>query len=260
MAASWPHRRRVAAWPHGAAPSSPGAGFRVGFRHEELSAAASVANGGLSWFSDVSRNARGGERPPLPDDGHPFCYGVIQITEAKEQYDSERDGYDGGGGASWLHAGLAIWGRRSLSSQLEGILHLEAGPAHGTADGLGLRTEHGPGDFHLGNVVAPRRRAVHFAPEGAEPFFRRDPTARRGYHVTCMIRCGAFREQKGRGTVRGGAPSPIAAYDIVNTAAAQFSATGPAWGIPSLSETRRTARELGEAAAPLEVGGKKRKR
>ena len=137
---------------------------------------------------------------------------------------------------------------------------METGPAHGTADGLGLRTEHGPGDFHLGNVVAPRHRVVHLTPEGAEPLFRRDPTARRGYHVTCMIRCDAFREQK-RGAVRGGAPSPIAAYDIVNTAAAQFLATGPAWEIPSLSETRRAARELGKAAAAsLEVGGKKKRK
>jgi hypothetical protein len=74
-----------------------------------------------------------------------------------------------------------------------------------------------------------------------------------------MIRCDAFREQSG--AVRGGAPpSPIAAYDIVNTAAAQFLATGPAWEIPSLSETRRAARELGKAAAPLEVGGKKKRK
>ena len=106
-------------------------------------------------------------------------------------------------------------------------------------------------------MVAPRHRVVHLAPEGAEPLFRRDPTARRGYHVTSMIRCDAFRQNQSRGQ---GVPSPPAAYDIVNTAAAQFLATGPAWEIPSLSETRRAARELGKAAASLEVGGKKKRK
>ena len=116
----------------------------------------------------------------------------------------------------------------------------------------GLRTEHGPGDFYLGNVVAPRHQVVHLAPKAAEPLFRREPTAARGYHVAVMIRCDAFRANQSRGQ---GIPSPTAAYDIVNKATAQFLAAGPRWEMPSLSETRRAARELGDAVPP----GRKRR-
>ena len=116
----------------------------------------------------------------------------------------------------------------------------------------GLRTEHGPGDFYVGNVVSTRHQVVHLAPAAAEPLFRRAP-ADKGYLITCMIRCDAFRCNQARGQ---GTPSPTAAYDVLNKATADFLADGPRWETPSLADTRRAARELarapgaGEAARP----------
>ena len=182
-----------------------------------------------------------------------FCYGVIQIMEAGERLDPAH--YDGG--ASWLHAGLTVWGRRSLAWKLLDGRTLP-GQASLPAEALqGLRTEHAPGNFYLGNVVAPRHQVVHVAPEAAEPLFRRSPTAK-GYHVTCMIRCDAFRGNQSRGQ---GVPSPTEAYDVVNKATAEFLASGPRWEVPSLQETRRAARELEAAvAAPAAAPQKKMKR
>ena len=108
----------------------------------------------------------------------------------------------------------------------------------------GLRAEHGPGDFYLGNVVAPRHQVVHLAPKAAEPLFRREPTAARGYHVAVMIRCDAFRANMSRGQ---GIPSPTEAYDVLNKVTADFLADGPRWETPSLADTRRAERELARA-------------
>ena len=107
----------------------------------------------------------------------------------------------------------------------------------------GLRTEHGPGDFYVGNVVSPRHQVVHLAPAAAEPLFRRAP-ADQGYHITCMIRCDAFRCNQSRGQ---GIPSPTEVYDVVNKVTADFLADGPRWETPSLADTRRAARELAPA-------------
>ena len=91
--------------------------------------------------------------------------------------------------------------------------------------------------------MAPRHQVVHLAPVAAEPLFRREPNAK-GYHVTCMIRCDAFRGNQSRGQ---GIPSPTEVYDVVNKVTADFLADGPRWETPSLADTRRAARELARA-------------
>ena len=158
-----------------------------------------------------------------------FYYGMLQIMEAKERLDPAH--YDGG--ASWLHAGLTVWGRRSLAWKfLDG--RTLPGQTPLPAEALqGLRTEHGPGDFYVGNVVSSRHQVVHLAPAAAEPLFRRAP-ADKGYHITCMSRCDAFRGSQARGQ---GIPSPTEVYDVVNKVTADFLADGPRWETPSLADT-----------------------
>jgi hypothetical protein len=143
-----------------------------------------------------------------------FCYGFVQSMKPSERKDPEH--FDGG--ASLLHAGVTIFGRRQLDVQ--------------TNDGWQEPIVQEPGNVYIGNLCAPRHRVGHLPVGEAEPLFREqagDP----GILIACMFRSNFFHDARARSGA--GTPSPVDVYEVVNKAVAQHIARHP-WCMPNLAE------------------------
>lgn len=135
------------------------------------------------------------------------------------------------GGASLLHCGLTIFGRRHLEVQ--------------TTDGWQEPISQAPGDVYIGNLCSPWHRVVHLEKGEAEPLFREkadDP----GILITCMFRSNVFASARARAGT--GKPSPIDVFDVVNNLVAQRLARRPLRA-PTLADCLRCMPDAPSAAA-----------
>ena len=114
------------------------------------------------------------------------------------------------GGASLLHGGLTIFGRRQLEMQ--------------TKDGWQEPIWQKPCDFYIGNLCAPLHRVVHPKKPEAEPLFREE-AGDAGILVTVMLRTDVFGSARAR--CSAGRPSPVDVYDVVNSLVARRLAKRP---------------------------------
>ena len=143
-----------------------------------------------------------------------LCYGLEQVMRAKQRVDPEH--FDGG--ASLIHAGLTLWGKRTLEFQ--------------TADGeWSGEIDQEPGSFYVGNMCAVNHRVRHLPEDLAEPLFRGHGGA--GVHLTVMLRTDVFKHKWAR---RGKhKPRPEDVFDAVNDIVARKLAREP-WILPRIAE------------------------
>ena len=132
-----------------------------------------------------------------------FVYGVFQRMKASPRLDPEH--FDGG--ASLLHAGLTIWGRRRMEYQLEGNI-----------DWHGLEME--AGSFYVGNLSSVLHRVVHGEVSRAEGIITREAD----WIIAVMLHSDASRHARARMQSK---PPPTDVYDIVNDVVARRLARVP---------------------------------
>lgn len=106
-----------------------------------------------------------------------LCYGSIQIMRCQARHDPEH--FDGG--ASLLHGGLTVYGRRVV--------------AYRRADGQWDRQVQEPGDFYFGNLTAPFHRVEHFSSAEAEPLYHEQDGDAGGCLSFQCIRCNQSRNR-----------------------------------------------------------------
>ena len=138
------------------------------------------------------------------------AFPVIQIMTATPKRDDEPH-FDGG--ASILHAGLTLWGRRSLRLFLAGPAEEQgkSGSKQGAFNHEGIasvQAEQKPGDIYIGALTAPYHVVHHdgnFCPEevyNAEKF-------QRPYKVAVMLRSAAFGGARARSSATPPGPTPV---------------------------------------------------
>lgn len=189
-----------------------------------------------------------------------FAYAILQVMTPGERHDPEH--YDGG--ASLLHGGLTIFGRRGLEVQTAAVADSAAAPAvpsgevagsaapavpsgrvAGSADAsTGSEAQskewqstlwQAPGDFYVGNLCAVWHRVRHQDAAKSEPLFRVAGSAadgQLGVHITVMMRSDVFAHSRARGREM---PSPPDVFDICNSIVARRLAREP-WVLPTLEE------------------------
>ena len=108
-----------------------------------------------------------------------LTYGVIQVMKAGPRYDPEHVD----GGASLLHAGLAIFGTR----------HVEVKVAESAADKWDVLPQ-SAGSFYMGNMCAAWHRVRHLDRKGAGTLCG----AAGNVHIAVMLRTDVFREERAR--------------------------------------------------------------
>ena len=133
-----------------------------------------------------------------------WAYATIQVMKPSEREDPPH--FDGG--ASLLHAGLTIWGKRGMDVQLQ-------------PEAEWRRLHQKPGSFYVGNLCAAWHKVSHFPPEDAKPLWVEDGFE--GVRVAVMLRTNVFSAARAR--TMNGQPSPAEVYQVVNTAVAQHLAT-----------------------------------
>ena len=127
-----------------------------------------------------------------------LTYGVIQVTKAGPRYGPEH--FDGG--ASLLHAGLAIFGAR----------HVEVKAAESAADNgeqYRLMLPQSAGSFYMGNMCAAWHRVRDIDCKGAGNLCG----AAGNVHIAAMLRTDVTP------------PTPCRVFDIVNQVVASSLAT-----------------------------------
>lgn len=117
-----------------------------------------------------------------------LVYAVIQVMLPTVRADP--DHFDGG--ASLVHSGLTLYGRRSLA-----LLY---------PDGKIELCAQTPGQYYTGNLCAIRHEVRHHEPGGMELLD--------GHEVAIMFRTDCFRGNRARKLE--GKPTPIHIYDAVN--------------------------------------------
>ena len=106
-----------------------------------------------------------------------LCYASIQIMRCQPRHDPEH--FDGG--ASLLHGGLTVYGRRVVAYQ--------------RADRKWDRMVQEPGDFYVGNLTAPLHRVEHFGSAEAEPLYHEQDGDAGGCLSSQRIRCDVVAER-----------------------------------------------------------------
>ena len=172
-----------------------------------------------------------------------FAYAILQVMMPGERHDPEH--YDGG--ASLLHGGLTIFGRRGLEVQTAAAAAAApSGVVAGSAAAASTGSEakkgeewqstlwQEPGDFYVGNLCAVWHRARHPDAAQAEPLFR-SADGQGGVHITVMMRTNVFADSRARGRQT---PSPKDVFDIANTIVARRLAREPS-ALPTLEECRQ---------------------
>ena len=133
-----------------------------------------------------------------------WAYATIQVMKPGEREDPPH--FDGG--ASLLHAGLTIWGKRGMDVQLQ-------------PEAEWRRLHQKPGSFYVGNLCAAWHKATHFPPADAKPLWVEDGLE--GVHVAVMLRSNVFSAARAR-TMKT-TPRPAEVYEVANSAVAQHLAT-----------------------------------
>ena len=155
---------------------------------------------------DCMSNASPSLEEELPDNA--FAYASLQICQIGER----QDGWHTDGGASLLHAGLTIFGSRTLCVKLQ--------PKTGGFPDRQLHLPQRPGSFYLGNMCTLEHNVVHGA---TSPGSWEDRL-----QMMVMLRPDLFHDS--RAHVVNSCPGPRELFRIVN---------------------RETARHLAEIRFPL---------
>ena len=155
-----------------------------------------IGNNGADFLSDcMSKTA--------------FCYAVVQIMRAGERYDPKH--YDGG--ASLLHMGLSVWGRRTLNCFFQDET---------------VSIEQSPGSIYIGNLVTVEHQVKHYAAAEAAPLYQPEGRLKKdskGLLVTVMFRSDVFRHARSRQMKLP--PSPADVFQVVNAIVAEQLANFP---------------------------------
>ena len=158
-----------------------------------------------------------------------FCRFVsLQMMTPAERLDTAH--FDGG--ASVLHLGLTLWGRRRVYLNL-------ADPAGGAkssgADDLNppqwVVTHQQPGSVYLANFCAPWHQVGHEGADDPDELF--DSPSGGTYKVAIMFRTSCFGYARGRTTSTP--PGPKKVFEIVSTAV-QGALLSNRFRLPSLQE------------------------
>ena len=172
-----------------------------------------------------------------------FAYAILQVMTPGERHDPEH--YDGG--ASLLHGGLTIFGRRGLEMQTAAVAAAPAVPSAAVAGSPAPAVKSGewqstlwqaPGDFYVGNLCAVWHRVRHQDAAKSEPLFRVAGSAADGplgVHITVMMRSDVFAHSRARGREL---PSPPDVFDVANTIVARRLAREPLV-LPTLEECQQ---------------------
>ncbi len=122
------------------------------------------------------------------------------------------DGWHSDGGASLLHAGLTLGGRRLLEMD-----HLSAASTLERAASAPREFLQTPGSFYIGNTCAIRHNVKHYGPEAQDGLFEstaHDEKTPDGHVLAVMIRSSCFR--KARGHNKDATPGPAELFHVVN--------------------------------------------
>ena len=133
-----------------------------------------------------------------------FAYAILQVMMPGERHDPEH--YDGG--ASLLHGGLTIFGRRGLEVQTAAAAAAApSGVVAGSAAAASTGSEakkgeewqstlwQEPGDFYVGNLCAVWHRVRRPDAAQSEPLFR-SADGQGGVHITVMMRTNVRRPRR----------------------------------------------------------------
>ena len=149
-----------------------------------------IGNNGADFLSDcMSKTA--------------FCYAVVQIMRPGERCDPKQ--YDGG--ASLLHMGLSVWGRRRLDCFFQDET---------------VSIEQSPGSIYIGNLVAVEHQVKHYAAAEAAPLYQPEGRLKKdskGLLVTVLFRSDVFRHARSRQMKLP--PSPADVFQVVNAIVAE---------------------------------------
>ena len=138
-----------------------------------------------------------------------FCKLIsLQMLGTAERLDAAH--FDGG--ASILHMGLTLWGRRrlylNLADPAEKLIPL-AGPA---ADEW-VVTHQRPGSLYLANLCAPYHQVGHEGEDDPDDLF--DAPSGKSYKVAIMFRTSCFGYARARTT--SSPPNPKQVFEIVSS-------------------------------------------
>ena len=138
-----------------------------------------------------------------------FCKFIsLQMLTPAERLDTAH--FDGG--ASILHMGLTLWGRRrlylNLADPAEKLVPL-AGPA---ADEW-VVTHQRPGSLYLANLCAPYHQVGHEGGDDSDDLF--EAPSGQSYKVAIMFRTSCFPFARARAT--SNPPNPKAVFEIVSS-------------------------------------------
>ena len=136
-----------------------------------------------------------------------WVYASVQVLKVG----ARSDGWHTDGGASLLHAGLTVFGKRALEVELAGQQSCISLPQQ-------------PGSFYIGNLCALNHNACHI--EDSPGCLGEGPDRAQ---IAVMFRTDVFRDSRARGVFRG------SLYQVVNNETAKHLAEVPFY-LPDLSE------------------------
>ena len=196
-------RRRAKTWLHQLT-----ARVRAEIRRKELPSEFLRANGGVLLEEDFADNA--------------FVYASVQVLKIGER----EDGWHTDGGASLLHAGVTLFGSRTLQVKLE--------------DKGCISLPQRPGSFYVGNLCALEHNVAHG--EHAAGSYGEGPPSEQ-VQITVMLRTDVFRAARARKV--NATPGPAELFRIVNTEVAKHLAEEP-FHLPDLAAVIAEGRETGK--------------
>ena len=150
-----------------------------------------------------------------------FVYASVQLSKIAER----EDGWHTEGGASLLHAGLTVFGSRTLQVELE--------------DAGCISLPQRPGSFYVGNLCALSHNVAHGL-HAAESYGEGPPSEQ--VQMAVMLRSDVFREARARRI--NARPGPAELFRIVNSETAKHLAEQP-FHLPDLAAVIAESREAG---------------
>ena len=175
---------------------------REAIRRERLPADFLKGNGKIFMEEDFADNA--------------FVYASIQVLRIGER----EDGWHTDGGASLLHAGLTLFGTRSL------LVELDQPTKHI------IELEQRPGSFYVGNLCALNHNVRHYAASEGTFSPRHGHTMYEPVQIAVMLRSDVYRQSRARKI--DAIPGPGELFRIVNTETAKHLAEKP-FPLPDLA-------------------------
>ena len=203
-------RRRAKAWLNQLTARVRAEIHRQGLPSEFLQ-----ANGGVFMEEDFADNA--------------FVYASVQLLKIGER----EDGWHTDGGASLLHAGVTLFGSRTLQVKLE------------DAPGC-ISLPQRPGSFYVGNLCALEHNVAHG--EHAAGSYGEGPPSEQ-VQITVMLRTDVFRAARARRI--NATPGPTELFRIVNNETARHLAEQP-FHLPDLTAVIAESRVAGKEAVLLQ--------